>query len=1126
MLTASETLYQSAITQLLLTICLVVLLWALYTRLQKFEFFRWWAWAWTSFAVFLASATLSMRLGPVWSVQKASLVFLFLAGGYLQPTLLVLGGVSWRNPNRISRGVIWGGLALALVAALASFTASFGLRAIPVESFAVRNVPRTLVLASALVFCCFVFWREFRRSGSRAAAITSIFCLAYAFDQILYMLSFTEMLAHQWGIPFPSLLHRLANLENLSNFGLLFLDLVDTCGICLGMILLLVERYQLTASELEISEKQRLGLVVDNVSLQIEIENRQRVEKELRLSEEFSRQVVRSSPLAMVVSRGPLDTVESVNEQFTNLFGYTKEEMSSVGNWWPLAYPDAEYRKQVQERWQSIVSQANMGSTKKLAMEARVRCKDGSFREIEFHLSKVNDLYLVSFVDLTERKRAMEDLRESESRYRDLVEHSEDLLGTHRLDGQILTINESPCRRLGYTVEEVLEMRIQDLLAPRYNRMYATFLQRVLHTGQARGLMVVVARSGEERVWDYTSTLRSEGVAEPVIRGMAHDVTDRYRAEQALRLSEAKFATAFRASPHAMTISSLRDGRFIDVNASFERQSGYTREEVLGKTLLDIGMWADSADFAGIMADSLKRKKVEGRKARLRTKSGRIAYALYSVEVIDINGEPCALVAGEDITERLEIERALRESEHKFRLVADTVTSAIWLLQDKHFIYFNKEFERVTGYTREEILSMDPWDLVSPEFRSESLARTEARMAGKPVSPRYQFAILTKNGETRWLDFSAALTEFNGKPAILASALDITAARRAEQELKEHVMYMDALISNVPLGIVIKDEHQLVRFCNPAFEHMFQYTQAEIQGKNLDDIIAVHDRQEAAHLSDAVQNGGVVHTTARRQRKDGTLLDVELHGVKVFSGKTFVGAFAIYQDITERRKSEEKLVALRNRLARAQEEERARIARDLHDDAGQRLALLSIDLEQLKQVSMKLKSSLTQQLESLVKAASEITSDVHNVSRRLHPSQVELLGLASALSNFCKDFAAHNSMEIVFVDCGLAQKPAQDAALCLFRVAQEAIRNVQKHSGARRALVQLDEISGSMRLRISDQGEGFDPDAADFTQGLGLLSMQERLHSLGGELFVHSRPGGGTCIEACIPLSLAIPSES
>jgi PAS domain S-box-containing protein len=992
--TNSYTLYLSATAQLLLTLCLVTLLWALYTRLQRYEFFRWWAWAWTAFAVFLLSATISMHLGTAWTAQKSGLVLLLLLAGYLQPVLLVFGGLSWRSTEQVSRRWLWGGIALAATAAVLCFAASLGYRQSPILSFSVRNVPRTFLLGSALLFCCLVFWREFRRSGSHAAIITGIFCFSYALNQLLYFLSFSDMLSPFWGFHLPGALHALAQLNYLNP--LLVLDLVDTCGICLGMILLLVERYQHTAMELELSEQKRLGLAVNNVSLQVEIQRRQKVEEELR---------------------------------------------------------------------------------------------------------------------------------ESEGRYRDLVEHSEDLLGTHRLDGQILTINEAPCRRLGYTVEEVLHMKIEDLLAPRYKKLYPEFVQRSLENGHATGLMVVVTRSGEERVWDYTSTLRKDGVVEPVIRGMAHDVTERYRAEQALCLSEAKFATAFRASPHAMTITSLKDGRFIDVNTSFERQSGYTREEVLGKSVLDIGLWADSEDLASLMADSLKRQKVTGRQVRLRTKAGRIVHAIYSVEVIHVNGEPCALAAGEDITERLEIERALRESERKFRLVADTVNSAIWMLQDYRLVYFNKEFERITGYSREEILTMDPWDLVEPEFRAENLARAQARLAGQPVPSRYQFAVVTKSGEKRWIDFSATLTEFNGKPAILASALDITAARRAERELKEHVMYMDALILNVPLGIVIKDEEQRVRFCNPAFEHMFQYSQAEIQGRNLDDLIAPHDWHEARQLTDAVQDGGVVHTTARRQRKDGTFIDVELYGVKVFSGNSFLGAFAIYQDISERRKSEEKLIALRNRLARAQEEERARIARDLHDDTGQRLALLSIDLEQLKQVSTQLKSSLTEQLEALVKAASEITSDVHNVSRRLHPSQVELLGLSAALSNFCKDFAARNGMEIAFVNSCPRQKPPQDAALCLFRVAQEAIRNVQKHSGTERALVQLDEVAGSMRLRVSDQGAGFDPDSADFVQGLGLLSMQERLHSLGGELFVHSRPAGGTCIEACIPLSAPVSSE-
>jgi PAS domain S-box-containing protein len=871
MLNGADTFNLSATTQLLLTVCLVTLLWGLHARLQKFAFFRWWAWAWTAFAAYLFTATISFRMGPAWTFTKAGMILALLVLGFLQPMLLILGGLNWRAAKPFSRSEVWKGLALSVAVAVVFFLLSFTEREYPLVSFAVRNAPRTFLLACALLFCFVVFWREFRASGSYAAAITGVFCLGYAVNQALYCLSFAEMLETSWHFQFPELLHRLANLEYFDHSRLLLLDLVETCGICLGMILLLVERYQHTMAELELSERERLGLAVNNASLQTEINNRQRIEAELRRS-------------------------------------------------------------------------------------------------------------------------------------------------------------------------------------------------------------------------------------------------------------EAKFAAAFRASPHAMMVISLRDGRFLDVNASFERQSGYARDEIVGKTVLEIGIWLDSENFAAIIAESLKRKTVDACEARLRAKCGRIVHMLYSVEVIEIEGEPCALVVGEDVTERLQIERALRESEAKFRLVAETVTSAIWLLQENHFIYFNKEFENITGYAREEILAMDPWDLVDPECRAEDFARVQAKMAGEPVSSRCQLTIITKQGEKRWLDFASALTEFNGKPALLASALDVTAKKRAEQELKEHVTYMDALVSNLPLGIVIKDDKQRVRFCNPAFEQMFHYTQTELQGRNLDDVIAPHDKELATQLSEAVQSGEVVHTIARRRRKDGTFVEVELYGVKVYSENSFVGAFAIYQDITERRKSEEKLVTMRSRLVRAQEEERARIARDLHDDAGQRLALLSIDLERLKQASVKIRSSLTQQLEALVKAASEITSDVHNVSRRLHPSQVELLGLGTALSNFCKDFAAHNAMKIQFENRGLRQKPPQEAALCMFRVAQEAIRNVQKHSGTRTAMVQLDEVAGSMRLTISDEGEGFDPDSAEFTQGLGLLSMQERLHSLGGELFIHSRRGGGTCIEACIPQRASVGS--
>jgi len=867
--------FQSVHVQLLITIFLAVLLWALYQRLRKVEFFRWWAWAWTCSALFLAAAIVSVKVGPDWTPPKICLLVAVLVFGILQSLLLALGGLSWHVPGRSLRKMFMAGLWITLGLSATAFWLGYALRTHRDVSFAARNLPRTLTMTAALGYSCFVFFGQWRRKGSWAALMSGAFCMFYAIDQVSYTIDFVGILRKYYGNGTEITPNPIDYVQFLLGSPLFFLDLVHICGICLGMILLLVEQSQSTERNLELSERRRLGLAVNNVELQAEINERQRAELALRASEERILQILHGSPVAIEVTRVADDQLELANRKYLELFGYAPGDVPEGEEWWALAYPDPVYRKSIREQWRALMNRANQSPGESQSMNGRVHCKDGQVREIEFHLCRVGDSHLVSFVDLTAHKSA---------------------------------------------------------------------------------------------------------------------------------------------------------------------------------------------------------------------------------------------------------EDALRESEAKFRLVAETAPCAIWILQGERLVYVNQYAENLSGYSRDELFSMNPWELVDPEFRTVGEQRSNARLRGENPDPRYQFKIRTKPGEVRWLDFSGARTNFEGKPAILATAFDITAIKRAEQQLLERTMYLDALIANSPLGIVTKDEQNCVVFCNPAFERMFHYSQNELQGKEIDDIIASHDLEEANRMTIAVRGGGVVHATTQRRRKDGTLIDVELHGIRVFSGETFVGAFAIYQDITERRRSEEKLQALRNRLTRTQEEERSRIARDLHDDIGQRLALLTIDLEQMKLASQQDGSALAGELEALVRTAGEITSDVHNVSRRLHPSQVELLGLTPALNNFCREFAKRNSMRIQFTSACLTSKLPEDTSLCLFRVAQEAIRNVHKHSGCREALVELDEISGSLRLRISDPGSGFDPTSVEASQGLGLLSMEERLRSLGGELFVHSRPGGGTCLEASIPATQIVPA--
>ena len=180
------------------------------------------------------------------------------------------------------------------------------------------------------------------------------------------------------------------------------------------------------------------------------------------------------------------------------------------------------------------------------------RRKDGSTFPVEtsMKLIHLDRSYVVAVSrDITDRRQAEKALRESEDRYRDLIEHSEDLVCTHDLAGNLLSVNPAPARVLGYEVDELLKMPMRELLAPETREQFDAYLRRIGEAGADQGVMVVLTRSGERRIWEYNNTLRTEGVATPIVRGIAHDVTERKQAEAALRRNEERFRVALKDSP-------------------------------------------------------------------------------------------------------------------------------------------------------------------------------------------------------------------------------------------------------------------------------------------------------------------------------------------------------------------------------------------------------------------------------------------------------------------------------------------------------------------------------------------------------------------------------------------------
>jgi len=253
-------------------------------------------------------------------------------------------------------------------------------------------------------------------------------------------------------------------------------------------------------------------------------------------------------------------------------------------------------------------------------------------------------------------------------------------------------------------------------------------------------------------------------------------------------------------------------------------------------------------------------------------------------------------------------------------------------------------------------------------------------------------------------------------------------------------------------------------------------------------------------------------------RSDGSVVWVERNACAFFDEQgrlqRMVGMVA---DITERKRAEEALAGVSGKLITAQEHERTRIARELHDDIGQRLALLANELQQFREDSPNL-PEVRKRVEELEKQTCEIASDIQSLSHELHSSKLEYLGMVPAMRSFCNEFSKQQKLEINFKNHDLPSTLPPDMSLCFFRVLQEALHNSAKYSGARHIEVEFWATPNEVRLTVSDSGEGFDLKAAREGLGLGLISMEERLKVLGGDLLIESQPKHGTTIQARVPL--------
>lgn len=613
--------------------------------------------------------------------------------------------------------------------------------------------------------------------------------------------------------------------------------------------------------------------------------------------------------------------------------------------------------------------------------------------------------------DITERKLAEERLL-SERQLSDRIIDS--LPGTFYIfdeKGRFVRWNRNLETLTGYSSEEILRMSPLDFLPAEDKEALARKVEETLTLGEATMEADLVARDGTRTPFFFSGTrLKIDGRL--CVAGMGVDITKRKQAEASIADRERRLSLFYQNVADCLYMISVEaEGRyrFISVNDAFLKVTGFSAEQVVGRYVEEV-LPGPSQELIG----RNYREAIEGNRTVrweevAEMPAGRRIGEVFITPVRDeVAGRLYLLGGVHDVTDRIMGEEALRESESKFRMLAESSASAIlYHLDDGTFAYVNPAAERMTGYSREELMGMKIWDVLHADFRKAVEARLLARQSGENIVSQNEVRMIVKGGETRWINYTAGRVLIDGAPAIIAMATDVTERRRAEEQLHA---------------------------------------------------------------------------------------------------------------------SREQLRALSARLLSAREEERKRIAREIHDELGQALTGLIIELSWLEDkltalADVEQARPLLAKTASMLRLADSTVESVRRIASELRPGLLDDFGLVAAIEWHAQEFEQRTGVSCqVSSDLDEATlSPEQSTAL--FRIFQEALTNVARHAAAAIVRVRIFREAGELVLSVVDDGRGINKENLSSARSLGVIGMRERATLLGGAVQITGASGGGTRVVARVPVS-------
>jgi PAS domain S-box-containing protein len=476
--------------------------------------------------------------------------------------------------------------------------------------------------------------------------------------------------------------------------------------------------------------------------------------------------------------------------------------------------------------------------------------------------------------------------------------------------------------------------------------------------------------------------------------------------------------------------------------------------------------------------------------------------------------------------QRRDMEYALRESESRLNLAAESAGAGLWTLDvaTGHF-WLTDKTRQLLSFPRDSEITFDRFlDVVHPDDREKIHQTVRLSLLSKEETVVH-YRIICPDGSVRWMASRGRLDADSSEAVsrLMGVTVDITDQKHLEEKIKNIAEQWQVTFDTIQHAILVLDcEFTIIR-ANAAAESILGRSHEEIVGRSCYKLVYGATMPfESCPVKKAFDSRRHEECEIYLDRQ-GLWLQVSADPIIDERGQ-LTGFINVLKDITERKQDELKLQnsreALRSfasRLLTIQEEERRRLARELHDDFTQRLAVLAMALAKLETTSASAVGVLKPKLVDIKEQIIKLSTDIHDISRQLHPSIIDDLGLARAIQSECANFTRRTGIRIHFEPVDSGRTIHRDVSVVLFRITQEALRNIQKHAHVNEADVSLCVGEDHITLTVHDSGAGFDPAHVRQTHGLGLFSMEERVQLVRGVFSVNSSPGRGTDIKVVIP---------